>query len=78
MDLIKSKSLDVAGGYISEFSENRLDQLRKVALSHEDIFRKGKYRSPMNNVTVMFKRESHLASGGYLPIRGIEDYDLFI
>ena len=77
MDLIKSKSLDVAGGYISEFSENRLDQLRKVPLSHEDIFRKGKYRSPMNHVTVMFKRESYLASGGYLPIRGIEDYDLF-
>jgi glycosyltransferase involved in cell wall biosynthesis len=77
LDLIKSKSLDVVGGYISEFSEHRLDQLRKVPLSHEDIFRKGKYRSPMNHVTVMFKRESYLASGGYLPIRGIEDYDLF-
>lgn len=76
-DLIENKSLDIVGGYISEFSPDRLNQVRKVPLLHEDIFRKGKYRSPMNHVTVMFKRESYFASGGYAPIRGIEDYDLF-
>ena len=73
----RAAQIDVVGGYIKEFSENGKTRIRDVPLRHDDIFKRGKYRSPVNHVTVMFKRDSYMSSGGYDAIRGVEDYDLF-
>ena len=68
--------VDIVGGFIREYSENG-EAVRKVPLEHQNIFSSGRNRSPFNHVTVMFKREAYLRSGGYKPIRGVEDYDLW-
>ena len=67
---------DIIGGYIREFSDSH-EAVRKVPLEHYEIFSQGRNRSPFNHVSVMFKREVYFEVGGYRPIRGVEDYDLW-
>jgi glycosyltransferase involved in cell wall biosynthesis len=71
--------LDIVGGYIEEFDQTPKDhpRIRVVPLSHNDILARGNWRSPMNHVTVMFRREAYYKSGGYKNFRYVEDYDLF-
>ena len=38
----------------------------------------GKKRNPMNHVTVCIKKESLLKAGGYLPLKYVEDYYLWV
>ena len=68
--------VDIVGGYIREFSDSN-EAIRKVPLKHQEIFSSGRNRSPFNHVSVMFKRDAYFKSGGYRPIRGVEDYDLW-
>jgi len=73
--------LDVIGGLIAEFSNDNplLSNIKRVVPEkHKEIFEMGKYRNPMNNATVMFKKKSLLLVGGYKSIRGTEDHELFV
>ena len=69
---------DVVGGYIEEFDLRLGDagRIRRVPTSHQAIFRFGRWRTPINHVTIMFRREVYLRAGGYHTIRMVEDWDL--
>lgn len=71
--------IDALGGYIAEFEVNP-DQphaVRKVPTRSSKITRWGKVRSPLNQTTVMAKRDSMLAAGNYRPDDRMEDYSLW-
>jgi hypothetical protein len=71
--------IDLVGGYISEFNpkSEHCTTVRKVPLIHQDIIKRGRWFSPINHVTVMFRKEAYFKTGGYGSLRMVEDYDLF-
>lgn len=73
--------IDVLGTDIAEFNENPNEcNLRKRVCfaNHDDIVKMGKRRNPMNHVTVCIKKEALVKAGGYLPLRYVEDYYLWV
>lgn len=77
---IEAGDADVVGGWIREFDEHNGEKkaIRKVPEDHEEVWRYAKRRSPMNNVTAMFRKVSYLKAGGYTSMRSFEDYDLYV
>ncbi|MDH0344032.1 glycosyltransferase [Chromobacterium haemolyticum] len=71
---------DVVGGWIREFDQfpGDMKAIRKVPEMHDDVWRYAKRRSPMNNVTAMFRKAKYLEAGGYTEMRTFEDYDLYV
>ena len=73
--------IDVLGTDIAEFNESPdEDNLRKRVChaNHGDIVKMGKRRNPMNHVTVCLKKDALIRAGGYLPLRYVEDYYLWV
>ena len=73
-------SIDVVGSNIDEFIGNieNIISSRKLPELHYDIVKYAKKRSPLNHPTVMFKKNSVIASGGYLHMYLLEDYYLWM
>lgn len=73
-------SIDVVGSNIDEFIGNieNVISSRKLPELHCDIVKYAKKRSPLNHPTVMFKKNSVIASGGYLHMYLLEDYYLWM
>ena len=78
--LERNPDVDVVGGQLVEIDPKTEFELaeRRVPLTHADIERMAKKRSPMNHGTVMMRRSSVLGAGNYRPIRRMEDYDLWV
>ena len=72
--------VDVVGGYINEFFETASQPSRRriVPTNHDDILKYARKRSPVNNVTLMFKKSIFERVGGYSETTYMEDYDLVI
>lgn len=72
--------LSAVGGQIGEFTRSPGEILgrRLVREEHDGILQDMKKRCPMNQVTVMLKKEPVLAAGGYRDWYCNEDYDLWI
>lgn len=72
--------LTILGGMIEEFdnSTGRNVGCRTVPLDNAGIRRYARRRSPINNVTAMYKKSAALAVGGYRDRRRAEDYDLYL
>lgn len=73
--------IDVLGGDIAEFKKSLKEKkMRKRVCfaNHNEIVQMGKKRNPMNHVTVCIKKESLFKAGGYLPLRYVEDYYLWV
>lgn len=79
INYLNNSSVDIVGGFIEEFIKipGDLPSIRVVPRDHENIVHLSKWRSPMNNVTIMFRKKSYLMAGGYGDLRYLEDYDLF-
>lgn len=77
---IEEPRLTVLGGFISEFivDSDEPYAIRAVPVDNEGIRQFAKRRQPFNNVTVMFRKSSVEAVGGYRPLRRNEDFDLYI
>ncbi len=77
---IRNRSLSIVGGQISEFSgdKSNIIGIRKVPKSHAQIVEYVKKRCPMNQVSVMFRKEAVEAAGGYLDWYCEEDYYLWL
>lgn len=81
LKIIKANpSLDIVGGDISEFidDETNIVAYRKVPVQDKNIKEYLKRRSPLNHVTVLFKKAAVQESGGYLDLFWNEDYYLWI
>jgi glycosyltransferase involved in cell wall biosynthesis len=78
--LLKNKNISVVGGQIEEFDDdkNKVIGNRFVPLEDKYIKEYMKYRCPMNQVTVMFRKQDVLKAGGYLDWHNNEDYYLWI
>ena len=68
----------VVGGYIDEFAkEGKIIRTKTMPLKHTELYKYGKYRNPLNHMTVFFRKKDVLAVGGYQPLKGLEDYYLW-
>lgn len=77
---LNDKTLSIVGGQIKEFidvPQNTVGK-RTVPLKDTDIKEYMKKRCPMNQVTVMFKKEDINSVGGYIDWYCEEDYYLWI
>ena len=72
--------VDIVGGNISEFlgSPDQIVQYRVVYGTHEEIVKDITNRSPLNHVTVMFKKEAVLRAGSYEDFYQFEDWFLWV
>lgn len=75
----KCPNLDIVGGNITEFVDNSENIVGKRIVPESDSQIKVylKKRCPMNQVTVMFKKESVQKAGGYVDWYCDEDYYLW-
>ena len=76
----ENNNYDVVGGDISEFIDDEVNIISKrcVPKTDKEIKKFLKVRCPLNNVTVMFKKDSVQKVGGYLDWYCNEDYYLWI
>ena len=77
--LEKHPEIDCIGSNITEFEGEQKNIISKkiVPITHEEIFKFGKWRSPMNNMTIIYKKDKVLEVGGYNSFNFGEDYLLF-
>ncbi len=78
--LADNADVDIVGGNISEFvnSPNDIVDYRIVPQTHEEISIYLKSRSPLNHVTVMFKKTSVDNAGSYESFYLFEDWYLWV
>lgn len=76
---LKSHSeISVVGGHIREIvDDSELIQLKKVPTSSYNITKYLKFRCPMNQMTVMFRKKDIIEVGGYKDFYHNEDYYLW-
>lgn len=76
---VKNPKLDIVGGQISEFigEPDYITGIREVPLKDKHIKEFMRKRCPMNQVTVMFKKDAVEQSGGYIDWYCEEDYYLW-
>jgi glycosyltransferase involved in cell wall biosynthesis len=78
--LERNPRVDVAGGAIAEFKQDRLAMrsVRRLPETSRELMSFAKYRNPLNHMTVMFRRRAVLDAGSYQPCAGFEDYHLWV
>lgn len=76
----KCPDLDLVGSWIDEFENTPQEviSIRKVPQFHKDILRYCKMRSPINHVSVMFKKNAVISVGSYMHFPLLEDYYLWV
>ncbi len=80
MEAIERHGLDIVGSAVAEFKDTP-DQILGVLhfpLTHDEIATRMKFNSPINNPSVIFRRDLAISVGGYADLRYMQDYDLFI
>lgn len=79
--LNEHSELSVIGGYIAEFKKEIGDtaSIREVGCTYQEILQMGKKRTPMNHMTIVYKKEAILNVNGYNENFGkLEDYKLWV
>ena len=76
--LIEDKEAEVVGGWIEEFNKIPKDRgkIRNTPINYEEILSFGKWRNPINHVTLMFTKEAYNSVDGYSSEKYIEDWDM--
>lgn len=76
----QNPSIHLLSSYISEFNfePEQTVSTRKVPISNKEILRFSKSRNPMNHMAVVFRKNSVLKVGNYVPFPGYEDYYLWV
>ncbi|WP_157744148.1 glycosyltransferase [Halopenitus persicus] len=77
---LRETGADLVGGYIEEFEDDPSEPhaLRKVPCDPEGVREYAKTRSPINQTTVLAKRDAVLEAGNYRAVNRMEDYELWI
>ncbi|SER41478.1 glycosyltransferase [Lachnobacterium bovis] len=77
--LRKNTDVAVCGGAIQEFYDNgSYKSVKKMPQGFQNVRNYGKYRNPVNHMTVMFRKDAILDAGNYRHYPKLEDYDLWI
>ncbi|MEH7095083.1 glycosyltransferase [Neobacillus vireti] len=71
--------VQVLGSWIGEFEEDveKIESIRKVPASYEEILQYAKTRCPLNHMTVVYWRDAVLKAGSYQTLMWNEDYYLW-
>jgi glycosyltransferase involved in cell wall biosynthesis len=80
MDFLEShREVDVVGGAIAEFEQDRLTphSIRMLPTAGRPLLEFAQFRNPLNHMTVVFRKAAVLAAGSYRTRMGFEDYDLW-
>ena len=74
-----NREVDVVGAAIAEFQQNPSapQAIRRLPASGEALLRFARSRTPMNHMTVVFRKSSVVAAGNYESCQGFEDYHLW-
>lgn len=76
--LLKHKDISALGSDISEFiDEDHILRTKRMPATYEQLYRYGRFRNPLNHMSVMFRRADILKVGGYIHFPGLEDYHLW-
>ena len=68
----------VCGGWLQEFNDTHTyTRVKQMPETEEEIRNYGKYRNPLNHMTVMFRRSAVLEAGNYRNFPLLEDYELW-
>lgn len=81
IEIFKSyPDIDVVGTWIDEFEERpqNIISTRKLPETHKEIHQYALKRNPINHPTVMFKKDTVIAAGGYKHFPLFEDYFLWV
>ena len=72
-------NVDLVGSWISEFEEkpDKIISYRQLPIEHQEIYKFGQFRCPVNHMTVMYKKNAVLQAGNYQTFKNIEDYYLW-
>ncbi|MCR4881809.1 MAG: glycosyltransferase [bacterium] len=75
----KNPDIDVLGSWITEFEEtpDNIYAIRQLPTTTEEIYKFCKFRCPMNNMTIIYKKKSLLDAGNYSVLQGMEDFELW-
>ena len=75
----KHPDISAVGGLVGDFkvTTEKLDSIRKVPETNEEIIKFVKWRSPMNHPSVMFRKKDVLAVGNYPEVRNCQDWYLW-
>lgn len=77
--MLEHPDIDVLGTEIYEFKENIYENLRKKSMpTGNEINNYIKKRNPINHMSVCFKKNVIIKSGGYMPMLYLEDYFLWV
>ena len=79
MAAIEEHRLDLVGSAMLEFtgSPDQVIGVRRNPRTHAQIQARMRLNNPVNNPTVIFRRQLALDAGGYADLRYMQDYDLF-
>jgi len=77
--LDSNREIDVVGSAIAEFDVDcsAPRSIRLLPVAGQALRRFAKARTPMNHMTVVFRKASVVASGNYESCQGFEDYHLW-
>lgn len=80
LNAFEREKCDIVGGQIIEFVNDINEPIGKRIVPNNDLDIKkyAKKRCPMNQVTVMIKKDAYIDSGGYLDWYQDEDYYLWL
>lgn len=79
--LLKNPEIDIVGGTIAEFQNEigDIDSLRKVGKTHAEILAMAKTRTPMNHMSIFYRKNAVIEAGMYSEDFGkLEDYKLWV
>lgn len=77
--MVQHPEVSIVGGWIEEFSQtpDKVESVRAVPETSEQIMDYAKVRCPFNHPSVMFRKNDVLAAGNYAEVCHIQDYYLW-
>lgn len=78
--LMEHPEIDLVGSWITEFDgeEDNIYAARELPTTPNEIKKFAKWRSPVNHMTVVFRKKAVLAAGNYQRFLYFEDYYLWV
>lgn len=76
---VRHPNYSAVGSLVGDFKEtpDKLDSIRKVPETNDEIIKFVKWRSPMNHPSVMFRKKDILTVGNYPEVRNCQDWYLW-
>lgn len=70
----------IISSYIDEFDTDwtKPNNLKKLPLTHEELFRMATFRNPLNHMAVMMRKDDIIGIGSYNHVPYAEDYELWV